>query len=52
MDNYKVKAVKNYNTDFRYDLKLGQIGEKHLGNILNNKKVEVKTDYQAMQTGN
>jgi|TARA_R100000353_G_scaffold19527_1_gene18005 hypothetical protein len=52
MDNYKVKAIKNYNTDFRYDLELGQLGEKHLGKILDNKKVEVKTDYQAMQTGN
>jgi|TARA_R100001509_G_C4681309_1_gene153607 hypothetical protein len=52
MDRYKVKAVKNYNTDFRYDLELGQLGEKHLGKILDNEKVEVKTDYQASDTGN
>ena len=42
----------DYNSDFRYDLKLGQLGEKHLGKILNNKKLEVKTDYQACDTGN
>ena len=42
----------NFNSDFKYDLKLGQLGEKHLANILNNKKIEVKTDYQAHETGN
>ena len=42
----------NYNSDFKYDLQLGQLGEKHLGNILDNEKVEVKTDYQASDTGN
>jgi hypothetical protein len=52
MNNFKVKAIKNYNTDFRYDLELGQLGEKHLGKILDNEKVEVKTDYQANFTGN
>lgn len=42
----------NYNSDFRYDLKLGQLGEKHLSDILSNKLVEVKTDYQAHKTKN
>ena len=42
----------NYNNDFKYDLKIGQLGEKHLSNILHNKKIEVKTDFKAMETGN
>jgi len=41
-----------YNNDFKFDLKVGQVGEKYLGNILNNKKIEVKTDLQAHRTGN
>jgi hypothetical protein len=52
MNQYKIKATMNYNSDFKYDLQLGQLGEKHLGNILDNEKVEVKTDYQASDTGN
>ena len=42
----------DYNSDFKYDLQLGQLGEQHLAKILMNKKIEVKTDYQATQTGN
>lgn len=41
-----------YNSDFRYDLQVGQIGEQYLSNILSNELIEVKTDYQAKQTGN
>ena len=41
-----------YNSDFKYDLKVGQVGEKYLGNILENKTIEVKTDYKASETGN
>ena len=41
-----------YNSDFKYDLDLGQLGEKLVYDILTNKKVEVKTDYQASATGN
>ena len=41
-----------FNNDFKYDLKIGQLGEKHLANILENKKIEVKTAFQAMKTGN
>ena len=31
-----------YNNDFKYDLKVGQVKEKELAEILNNKKIEVK----------
>lgn len=41
-----------WNNDFRYDLMLGQIKEKQVANILQNKKIEVKTDYLAHKTGN
>ena len=41
-----------YNSDFKYDLELGQVGEKYLANILQNKKIEVKTDYKATTTNN
>ena len=41
-----------YNSDLKYDLDLGQLGEKLVYDILTNKKVEVKTDYQASSTGN
>ena len=33
----------NFNSDFKYDLELGQLGEKYLNEILSNKKIEVKT---------
>jgi hypothetical protein len=42
----------NYNSDFRYDLSVGQLAEGYLGNILSNKKVEVKFDFGAHRTGN
>ena len=41
-----------YCNDFEYDLKVGQCFEKELGQILNNKKIEVKTDFQTYKTGN
>lgn len=41
-----------YNSDFKYDLQLGQVGEKYLANILENKKIEVKVDFKATLTGN
>ena len=41
-----------FNSDFKYDLQLGQLGEKHLNNILSNKLIEVKTDYKATKTKN
>jgi len=42
----------DYNNDFKYDLKIGQAKEKELGDIINNKKIEVKYDLQALDTGN
>lgn len=41
-----------HNSDFRYDLQVGIIGEEYVGDILSFKKIEVKTDYKAKQTGN
>ena len=42
----------DFNSDFKYDLKVGQVAEKYLSEILGNKKVEVKNDLQAHLTGN
>ena len=42
----------NYNNDFKYDLKIGQAKEIELGNIFNDKTIEVKYDLQALRTGN
>ena len=41
-----------YNNDFKYDLKVGQIKEEELGKILYEKRIEVKYDLQALDTGN
>ena len=38
--------------NFKYDLKVGQLKENELSNLLSNKKIEVKTDLQASSTGN
>ena len=38
-------------SNFEYDLKLGQIKEKELGDIFSNKTIEVKTDLKASETG-
>ena len=40
-----------YCSDFKYDLKLGQIKEKELADVFNDKTIEVKTDLQAKETG-
>ena len=50
--NGYILRIMEYNSNFKYDLQLGQLGEQHLAKILMNKKIEVKTDYQATQTGN
>jgi hypothetical protein len=42
----------DYNNDFRYDLKVGQVKEKELAEILNDKTIEVKFDKRALDTGN
>ena len=42
----------NYNNDFKYDLKVGQVKEKELGEIFSSSTVEVKYDLQALNTSN
>jgi hypothetical protein len=42
----------NYNNDFKFDLKVGQAKEQELGNILNDKTIEVKYDLKALETNN
>ena len=41
-----------HNNDFSHDLEVGKLGEKALAKILENSKIEVKTDLQASKTGN
>ena len=40
----------DYNNDFRYDLKVGQVAERQLGEMLDNAKIEVKRDLRASRT--
>ena len=40
-----------YNNDFSHDLLVGQIAEQFLGNLLENKKIEVKHDKIAHRSG-
>lgn len=42
----------DYNNDFKYDLKVGQVKEEELGKIFSGSKIEVKHDLQATKTGN
>jgi hypothetical protein len=42
----------NFNSDFRFDLKIGQIKEEELHKILSNSLIEVKYDLKALETGN
>jgi hypothetical protein len=42
----------NYNNDFKYDLKVGQVKERELANIFSSKTIEVKYDLRADETGN
>jgi|TARA_R100000479_G_scaffold174285_1_gene122200 hypothetical protein len=42
----------NYNSDFKYDLEIGKIGEEALGNLLSDQKIEVKTDFHLADTNN
>lgn len=41
----------NFNSDFRYDLEIGQIYEKQLNDLFG-KKIEVKRDFRCLETGN
>lgn len=42
----------DYNSDFKYDLALGQVGEGWIGKILSDKTIEVKFDFACYRTGN
>lgn len=42
----------NYNNDFKYDLKIGQVGETMLNEILHDSTIEVKRDSWIGRTGN
>jgi hypothetical protein len=42
----------NYNSDFKFDLKLGQVKEKELYEIFTNSTIEVKYDLKALETDN
>lgn len=42
----------DFNSDFKYDLALGQIGEGWIGKILSDKTIEVKFDFACYRTGN
>jgi len=41
-----------YCSNFRYDLKVGQLAEKQVADLLQDKKIEVKRDLKAKTTGN
>jgi hypothetical protein len=41
----------NFNSDFKYDLEVGQVAERELAELLG-KKIEVKNDQKAHITGN
>ena len=41
-----------YCSDFRYDLKLGNIKEEEVAEIFANKNIEVKYDQLSLKTGN
>jgi len=42
----------DYNGDFKYDLKVGQLKEKALGDIFEGSTIELKHDLKASSTGN
>ncbi len=42
----------DYCSNFRHDLEVGQVAEKALADIIENKTIEVKNDLKALKTGN
>lgn len=42
----------DYNSDFAYDLAIGQGEEVWLGDLLRGAKIEVKRDFKSSKTGN
>ena len=45
-------VVLEFNSNFRYDLKIGQLQEQWLAEVLDSSTLEVKRDFKASQTGN
>ena len=41
-----------FNSDFKYDLEVGQVEEERLAHLLSGGKIEVKRDFIAHKTGN
>lgn len=41
-----------YCSNFRHDLEVGQLAEKEIGELLSEKKLEIKKDMLAKKTGN
>lgn len=41
-----------HNSDFKYDLDLGLIGESFVASLFGNRTLEVKFDFEAYRTGN
>lgn len=44
--------ITKKNNNFKYDLQLGKVAEDVVGEIFTNKKLEVKRDFKAQETGN
>ena len=44
--------MMKFNSDFKYDLKVGNVKELELAKIFNDKTIEVKYDKKALETGN
>jgi len=40
------------NSNFKFDLKLGQLAEDSISDLLSNKSIEVKRDFRSLETGN
>jgi hypothetical protein len=51
-DAGKGKLGMKFNSDFAFDLQMGQAEEIWLSDLLKSKTVEVKRDYMAAKTGN
>jgi hypothetical protein len=48
----KAHSKMKYCSNFKYDLKVGQVAEKEIGEMLSKKKIEIKKDLLAKKTGN
>lgn len=44
--------IMDYCSNFRYDLEVGKVSEKAIGEMFANKKIEIKRDLKAKETGN